>query len=107
MLCFNANYAFFLQISTTSKNKVSKALVFNGYTICYAFVGSTIEFWEGFSKTTINRNLVSNMVGLFILKCAILGLNYVVGAGSVVSGTFPDNVIIAGNPAKIIKENSI
>lgn len=40
-----------------------------------------------------------------ILKGSILGRNVVVGAGSVVCGTFPDNVIIAGNPAKIIKEN--
>ncbi|MBR3757496.1 MAG: acyltransferase [Bacteroidaceae bacterium] len=41
-----------------------------------------------------------------ILKGTTLGRNVVVGAGSVVHGEFPDNVIIAGNPAKIVKENT-
>lgn len=44
-------------------------------------------------------------VNSIILKGTSLGKNVVVGAGSVVCGTFPDNVIIAGNPARIIKEN--
>lgn len=38
-----------------------------------------------------------------ILKGTTLGDNVIVGAGSVVHGKFPSNCIIAGNPAKIIK----
>ncbi len=37
-----------------------------------------------------------------ILMGTTIGNNCIVGAGAVVKGTFPDNVVIAGNPAKII-----
>ncbi len=42
-----------------------------------------------------------------LLKGTELGSNVIVGAGSVVCGVFPDNVIIVGNPAKIVKYRSL
>lgn len=42
--------------------------------------------------------------GSIILPGITIGENSVVGAGSVVTNDVPDNVIVAGNPAKIIKQ---
>lgn len=52
---------------------------------------------------TIGDNCFIGMNSI-ILKGTTLGNNVVVGAGSVVHGTFPDNCIIAGNPAKVIRK---
>lgn len=40
-----------------------------------------------------------------ILKGVILGDNVVVAAGSIVTKSFPDNVLIGGVPARVLKEN--
>lgn len=42
-----------------------------------------------------------------ILRNVRVGENSVVSAGAVVSKDVPDNVIVAGNPAKIIREFKI
>ena len=42
--------------------------------------------------------------GAIILPGVSIGDGTVIGAGSVVTKDIPDNVVVAGNPAKIIKE---
>ena len=51
--------------------------------------------------TEIGDNVFIGMRAIILMGTHI-GNNVIVGAGSVVSGNFPDNVVIAGNPAKII-----
>ena len=41
-----------------------------------------------------------------ILNKTVIGQSSVVGAGSVVKGIFPNNCILAGNPARIIRKNT-
>ena len=42
----------------------------------------------------------------FILPGANIGSNVLIGAGSVVRGTIPDNSIVMGNPAIVVKKTS-
>lgn len=54
------------------------------------------------NEVNIGDNCFIGM-GSFILAGTNLGNGVVVGANSVVKGVFPDNVMIAGSPAKIVK----
>ena len=51
--------------------------------------------------TTIGNNVFIGLKSI-IMPGATIGNNVVVAAGSVVTGRIPDNVVIGGNPAKII-----
>ncbi len=55
-----------------------------------------------FKEVRICKNafLGSNVI---ILKGVIIGKNSVIGSGSVVTKSIPENVIAAGNPAKVIR----
>lgn len=57
----------------------------------------------GEAKKTIIGNNCFIGINAVILMGTNLGDNTIVGAGSVVSGKFPGNVVIAGNPAKIVR----
>ena len=53
-------------------------------------------------EITIGKNVWIG-INSIILKGSIIGDNSIVAAGSVVKGEIPNNVIVQGNPAQIIK----
>lgn len=54
-----------------------------------------------FGKITVGDNVFIGMNTL-LLPGVCLGSNTVVGAGSVITKSFPGNCVIAGNPAKVL-----
>ena len=59
----------------------------------------------GHVNTYIGDNCIVG-IGAIILAGLKIGDNVVVGAGSVVTKDVPSNVTVAGNPARIIKNNA-
>ncbi len=54
---------------------------------------------------TVGDNVLVGM-GAIILNDAVIGNNCIIGAGALVTGgkTIPDNSLVFGNPAKVIRE---
>lgn len=59
------------------------------------------EFVGGTAPVRIGDNCFLGMNSI-ILPGTRSGNNCIIGAGSVVKGVYPDNVVIAGNPARVI-----
>ena len=62
--------------------------------------------WDNSDPIKINKNvwIGANSV---ILPGVNIGKNCIVGAGSIVTKSFAENSIIGGNPAKLIRKNSL
>ena len=73
---------------------------------CAAFTNDKLprsqQYPDSFSKTLLQAG-ASIGANATILPGIILGRNCMVGAGSVVTKDVPDNAVVVGNPAKIIK----
>jgi len=54
-------------------------------------------------EATLVRRGASIGSGATILSNVVIGENAIVGAGSVVTRDVPDNAIVAGNPAKVLR----
>ncbi|HGH4676425.1 TPA: acyltransferase [Enterobacter bugandensis] len=63
------------------------------------------QYSSEYPKTIIKKG-ASVGANATILPGITIGYNSIVGAGSVVTKDIPDNVIVAGNPAKIIRQIS-
>ncbi len=62
----------------------------------------TDDDWE--LKTTLVKKRASIGTSVTILGGITIGENSLIGAGSVVTKDVPSNVVVAGNPARIIKK---
>lgn len=94
-------------------------VIWHGYGLVLAChkIGENCSIWQG---VTIGRNPKPGMVidkptigdNVSILTNAVvaggieIGDNTSIGAGSIVLKSMPSNVIVAGNPAKIIRKRS-
>ncbi len=66
----------------------------HGYNYHDVPIGKTLE---------IQENAFIGNRAIILFNCYYIGKNSVIGAGSVVTKNVPDNCIVAGNPARIIK----
>lgn len=94
-------------INTTMPIKIGDDTGIGGHCLLFTH-GSWLSCLDGFPVTFAPITIGNNVWlpwRIFIMPGTAIGDNVVIGANSLVSGTQPSNVLIAGNPAKIIREN--
>lgn len=74
---------------------ISKPIETHEDNVTRAYLSAPVHLKEG---CFIGANTI-------ILPGSTVGKNTIIGAGSVIKGDIPDNVVVAGNPAKVLKTN--
>lgn len=114
-LRFLARNRITLQIDTSSQNIGVGFVVQHGFsTIVNAkYVGEFVQVWQNVTIGTnrshsgnipIIGNHVKISVGAIVIGNIKIGNNVIIGAGAVVTKSVPDNCVVVGNPAYIIKK---
>lgn len=106
---------FFMPIGTTVDVQRPHMLHIGNYVkvakgvtiLCHDYSRSVFCNMEGYKncgecgETFVGNNVFIGMHATILMGTHV-GDNVIIGAGSVVSGFFEDNVVLAGNPAKVI-----
>ena len=99
-ITLDASRPFLLHIGDYCK--ITKGVIILTHDYSLSVMRRVYGDWVGEGKETyIGDNCFIGMNSI-ILMGSHIGNNCIIGAGSVVHGSFPDNVVIAGNPARII-----
>jgi sugar O-acyltransferase (sialic acid O-acetyltransferase NeuD family) len=97
-------------VFTTKISIGSHSIINIGCTISHDVqIGAYVNICPGVNiagGVTINDGVFIG-TGAVILPKVIIGTNCVIGAGAVVTKNIEPNLIVVGNPAKFLKENSI
>lgn len=89
-------------IKIGSYTKITSGVVILTHDYSLSVLRRAYGEWIGEGAVTeIGENCFIGMNAIILMGTKI-GNNVIVGAGSVVRGTIPDNVVVAGNPARIV-----
>lgn len=103
---------------TTNKEKLGEGLVLQHAfsTIIWAEeIGKNCQVWQNVTigrarnkegRPTIGDN-VRICTGAIVVGDIKIGNNVTIGAGTVLTKSVPDNCVVCGNPARVVKENGI
>ena len=82
---------------------------------CQIFSGDGHAIFDTLTGNRTNDNAEKMVINIgdhvwacmrsMILNKCVIGNSSIVAAGAIVKGTFPNNCVIAGNPAKMVKKN--